>query len=583
MAVGAGFTRIVQQDLSAGMFPALAPELIPANGAFDITNGLLSEQNVCYRRGGSVYLASSAPNMPPRMLWSGLLEHGHQTILCTSTGSWKIESDGELKAIALTPPTVLIGSPTVFQGVLYLPGGVTWDGENAGTVHDTPYYATAGNRLLCGSGARIVVSNVPKREGEAPIFEETTLTPTLSTTENSAVVTVSTAAGVVVGMPILCGAASIPEGTTVKEISGTTLTLSAAAERTTSSVACSIGNANFLSLPEGVSITGMQGWRTSCVVFTTEGIWMIGGLDKELTDAAGNIQWTQDRYSADAVLWGETGVAGWKGGLVVPCKDDVWLMELGVSSEKSVAFRSISQAIQNVYRGYVAAGHKPGCAVVFNGHYFLPILGLDGETTIDMLVCRLEGISDAGKADTAWTRLRGYGADLAALATTVNDLEGPLIGATADAARVLSLAYFSPSAAVEDDANGESVPFEITTRSIPTGNLVPNLVAKLRVSYRMVAPPDTTIDVGFNGSAYGAEWGAFNWGEVDWVSGTGSFEDLGASIPPAKADPESVDPKIWHVGRKVRFARMRISLSGPASQLSIRAIELFVRLDGRAV
>lgn len=510
-------SRIVQQDLSGGMFPELAPELIPPNGAFDITNGLLNEQNVVVRRGGTNYYSSAPAGGPVRLLWSGYLKNGGlQTILCTATESFRVEPGGALHFIALAPPGAL-SQGTVFQGRLYVPGvnGRThvWDGANAaedGRASASPFYATAANRLVVGSGQRVSVSKIPAAEGEAVSWEETT---------------------------------------------------------------------NFLNLPEGVAITGMAGLRTSVVVFTSLGIWVIGGLaHKEITDSAGNIQWSQDRYSADAVLWGEPGLAAWKGGLVVPCKDDVWLMELGVTSEKHAPFRSISGPIRNLYRGYVTAGCHPGAAVVFNGHYFLPVMS--GDNVIDMLVCRLEGVGP--RAAPAWTHLKGYGAEIPALTSTVSDVEGPLIGATAGVARVLRLGYFTPGATVATDADGSAVPFEITTRSIPTGNLVPNTVLKARLSYRMVAGPATKIEIFFGETPYGPDWGEFAWADgSDWVAASGPFVSLGESVPPATADPEGVVPKTWRVSEKVRYARVRIVLNGPASQVSLRALELFVRPSGR--
>src|ERR1019366_1542032 len=199
-------------------------------------------------------------------------------------------------------------------------------------------------------------------------------------------------------------------------ISGTTITLSQKATLTAGPVAGTAGLDNYHQLPDGVQITGMEGLRTSCVVFTTEGIWVIGNVNKNLTDEEGNIQQTLDRYSADAVLWGNNGVAGWSGGLVVPCKDAVYLLELGVSSEKAAPFTPISGAILNVYRGYVAAGYKPGVAAVYRGHYFLPILS--GSTVIDMLVCRLDATGSKGGRTFPWTHLAGSGSALSALAVT---------------------------------------------------------------------------------------------------------------------------------------------------------------------
>lgn len=511
MATASGFARTVEEDLSRGMFPSLAPERIPKGGAFDITNGLLDEQNVVYRRGGTTYRCQT-PLGEPRMLWNGFLKHGGiQTLMAAGSFLYRILPSGTAEAVGIG--TAALTRAQVFEGVLYMPNRNTYNGEGkvelAENVPSALYFAVAGGRLLTGNGSRVSFCGVPKKEGEALVFAET----------------------------------------------------------------------DFHQLPGGVEIVGMQGLRTSCVVFTTEGIWVIGGLEKELTDAEGNIQQTLDVYSAQSVLWGNNGVAGWSGGLVVPCKDNIFLMELGVSSERAQPFVSISGAIQNVYRGYVAAGYKPGVAAVYRGHYFLPILS--GANVVDMLVCRLDATDGRGRRTSPWSHLKGSGALLPALAVT--DEETAFLGATAGVGRVLSLDYFEPSVAVENDADGSAIPFEITTRSIPTGSLNPNTIAKARLLYRLVAGPGTTIELAIVNSAYGAEWDEFNWDEGEWAEAFGPFSSLGASIPLAKADPEAQVPKIWPVGRKLRYARMKITLNGPASEASIRALELFVRSDGRII
>lgn len=502
-----GFVRLVEESLARGMFPSVAPERIPVGGAFDITNGLLDEDSVVYRRGGTTYKVAT-PLGAPRMLWSGLLRTPLvlRTLLATSSGLFDVET-GAL--IAGSPPAAALTRAQVLEGVMYLPGGVTFDGTSVGAISEKrAFYATAGGRLLAGEHGRVGFSQVPVNENDALTWAAT----------------------------------------------------------------------DFHQLPGGVQITGMQGLRTSCVVFTTEGIWVIGNLEKELTDEEGNVQQTLDLFSAGSVLWGNNGVAATAGGLVVPCKDNIYLMSLGVSSELAQSFVPISGAIENLYRGYVAAGYRPGVAAVYRGHYLLPILS--GESVVDMLVCRLDATDGRGRRTFPWSHLAGYGAQLPALAVT--DEEAAFLGATAGAGRVLRLSYFEPGSAVASDADGSTHPFSVTYRDILTGNLVDNLVGKARLSYRMVAGPDTRLELSFGSTSYGTEWGAFLWGGADWTSATGPFSSLGVAIPPAGADPDALFPKTWRVGRKVRYARMKVTLEGPApSQLSIRALETFVRLDGR--
>lgn len=492
--------RLVEEDLSRGMFPSVAPERIPAGGAFDITNGLLDEQNVVYRRGGTAY-SDQTPRGDPRFLWSGFLRNGQQTLFATDSGFFKSGAP-----IALTQPSALTRAQ-VFEGVLYLPGGITYDGSSASTISQkSAFYASAGGRLLAGEGSRISFSQVPTKENEALTWAET----------------------------------------------------------------------DYHQLPGGVQITGMEGFRTSCAVFTTEGIWIIGGLNRELTDAEGNIQQTLDRYSADAVLWGNNGIAGWSAGLVVPCKDNIWFMELGVSSEKAAPFIHIADPIQTTYREYVAAGYKPGVAAVHRGHYFLPIL--NGSSVVDLFVCRLDATNGKGRT-FPWTHLSGSGALLPALAVT--DEDSSLLGATAGLGRLLSLNYFEPSTVNGNDADGTTHQLSVTYRDILTGNLVPNLVAKLRLSYRMVATPEAAIVLYFGSTPYGAEWDEFDWDEAEWTEATGPFAELEGH---AKADPEALHPYTWRVGRKVRFARVKATTTGSGiGSVSLRSLELFTRSDGRVM
>lgn len=514
----AGLSRLVEGSLARGMFPSVAPENIPAGGAFDITNGLLDEDNVVYRRGGTSYLVST-PLGEPRLLWNGLLRvvdppDGSQLRTFIATDKGLFTGNGTM--VSGTAPTAALTRAQVLEGVMYLPGGVTFDGSKLGSIAEKrAFYATAGGRLLAGEGSRIGFSQVPAKENDALTWAET----------------------------------------------------------------------DFHQLPGGVQITGMQGLRTSCVVFTTEGIWVIGGLEKELTDAEGNVQQTLDLYSAGSVLWGNNGVASWTGGLVVPCKDNIFLMQLGVSSEKAQSFVSISSAIENLYRGYVAAGYTPGVAAVHRGHYFLPIL--NGTAVVDMLVCRLDATDGRGKRTFPWTHLAGYGAALPALAVTDEDVA--FLGATSAVGRILTLGYFTPGPALAADADGSTHPFSVTYRDILTGNLVRNLVAKARLSYHMSVGAGggaTELVMEFGSTSFGPTWGGTTWGGSVWVSATGPFAALGEAIPAATADPEALTPRTWRVGRKVRYARVKVSLSAPVtppSYLSIRALELFVRQDGRLI
>lgn len=91
----------------------------------------------------------------------------------------------------------------------------------------------------------VVGTNPPYSLGQFftifPLFGGVALTPTATTVEDSAVITVSSGNGIAVGNPIV--GAGIPVGATVVSISGTSVTLSEATTASASNVALQIWNA----------------------------------------------------------------------------------------------------------------------------------------------------------------------------------------------------------------------------------------------------------------------------------------------------------------------------------------------------
>lgn len=343
---------------------------------------------------------------------------------------------------------------------------------------------------------------------------------------------------------------------------------------------------DFHEIPGGIEVTGLVGLRSSAAVFTTGGIWIIGNLNRELTDEAGNVQQTLDLYSQNLVLWGDAGIASWEGALVVPTLEGVYLLSLGVTSEKPDSFVPVSAPIVDLYRSYVRSGYTVGQATVADNRYYLPILAAGD--VIDTLVCHLDmPIRGGGRA---WTRLQGYGAKMGALTTRITagasrtpELLGAQYGTDS---RVLNLLYSEPSANVTNDANGSKIAWSWTTRSYATGNLVRNLISKVRLRYQLVGPESPKIDMRANAEsdvppAGAATWGAFAWGDGSaWATpGAESFEPL-----PASEAPPSIDgavPHVWRPNKKRRFARFRFTSTASTSQLSIHSVEIFVRPDGR--
>lgn len=335
---------------------------------------------------------------------------------------------------------------------------------------------------------------------------------------------------------------------------------------------------DFHEIPAGAQIKGLEGLRDAVAVFTTQGIWVISNLGFDLTDADGNVQHRVDYYSRDVVLWGNSGVAGFAGGLVVPAMDAVWLVSLGVTSEVQVPFARISDPIASLYQEYVRAGYQPGQAAVYRSHYFLPIL--DGLRLVDMLVCKLN------LPGRPWTRLAGYGAQLTGLAVRSPQAvttAPALIGASATNGRVLDLHYLEPGATTAFDADGSAPDHFVEPRSYPTGNgFNRNTVLRLVADYQLV-PVNTAPVVEASWLSGRAPVGGSAWGSAAWGTGTWSASStetlLGGQAPP---DQFGLTPYAWHVGRRERLAHFRLRLVQPAAQMTLRSLRIDVRSNGRA-
>lgn len=101
----------------------------------------------------------------------------------------------------------------------------------------------------------------------------------------------------------------------------------------------------------------------------------------------------------------------------------------------------------------------------------------------------------------------------------------------------------------------------------PSSVLVPNAPV-IRAAIAADTPPvGTTI------------WGSFDWGVGAWASpATAGYEQLDGEAP---ADPSAGNPFPWPVRKKRRFVSFRFSCNDPAAGVAVKALELFVRPQGR--
>jgi len=77
-----------QRDFSAGMFRGVREDLIPPNGVYDATNGLLDSTGLIYKRGGSSYRNASAFGTSVQFVWDGYLTGGNQRTVIGTPSGW---------------------------------------------------------------------------------------------------------------------------------------------------------------------------------------------------------------------------------------------------------------------------------------------------------------------------------------------------------------------------------------------------------------------------------------------------------------------------------------------------------------
>lgn len=160
---------ISQANFASGMFRSGDPTQMPANAFYDGQNALLDRLGGVFKRGGSSYRSTATFGTGIRMIWDGWLSNGQNTIIGGPSGAGRLNGDGSVTALGGTE-AAKPGRPASFKGVLYLPGGKTYDGTTVGTAAKVAaFYAIAGNRLVAAEGSRVSFSKI----NEPGTFEAT--------------------------------------------------------------------------------------------------------------------------------------------------------------------------------------------------------------------------------------------------------------------------------------------------------------------------------------------------------------------------------------------------------------------------
>jgi hypothetical protein len=590
-----------QADFSAGMFRSLARHLIPENGCYDLVNLLLDEDGSAYKRGGTSFKSNAAFGSNLRWVWDGYLSPGRRTLFANADNFGVLAADDEtpvdLGGAGLSTPC----SGAVIGDLLFIDGGTIYAGSrksadySTGTVDVTLASATvtgtttawtanvdAGMLFRHGAERYYVVESV---DSDTQI----TLTePYQGATDTGEAYTL-TRLGDASSSPYQDADFYLTAGQRLLCLTGDTVTFSNGLDADGLTQPHVYTADDQWRLPGGVQILGGRVVRDTAFIFTTDGVWSISNLALDLTDAAGNLQQRLDRVNADMILWGHSGVASWRGAMIVPATDDVYLFD-GLSQPVS-----LSRSITPLLAEYVAAGYKPGGGTVFRNHYFLPILNSTAVPQ-DLLVCRLDRSSNSPVgAVYPWTRLAGHASDCCAFAVRVGAgttaRQPALFGASRETdAKVVTLTdVFNPLGLNKNDADGEPPEWRVITRDYQTGQgQNKNLVRRIRLRYGLedAATDNPTIQAYIaTGEPLdtGTFWGVADWGVDEWSDTTlGEFTLLSGSAEETLVDPYSWGPDAFTTGgSRTRFFRVRLQGTDASARAVVRSIELFIRPSGK--
>lgn len=590
-----------QEDFSAGEQRNVAPHLIDPRGAFEIDNGLLSDDGSIFKRGGSKAVSNAALGLHLRGVWDGWLQPGRRTFMAAS------DRFGVLAADGVTPVNLGGAGQTVpqparaLQDLLFIPPGLIYGGSRKGADYLTgKIKVTKGSSTVEGVGtaflANVDAGMLLRISGEdrvyvvAAVTSDTQLTIRDSYEGATAETTytlkrLETASGPYPTASIYAVTAqrliACDGNTVIFSESGKPHLLKATIPPQNTVVE------NRHEIEEGSSIIACESLGVDkALVFHTRGVTSIANLAASIVDALGASQHRIDKLSSDIIAWGAAGIAGYRNSLVVPAMDNVYLMD-GTSSPVP-----ISHSIAKSYQGYVAEGFVAGGAWVHRDHYFLPVLDASGEP-VDLFSVRLDRpYTSRGQAFFPWSTHSGAGAKVSA--GVVRSISAPgdvpaVYGACTDGKLINLATYFTPSAEVKADHDGTAALFTIATRDFPAGDFSIGRFRKLRLLYELEAEEvDDALVVAEVGTGIRKEaqprWDEVKWDEFQWAATDEEtqFELLEGGAPP-NAGPMSAlaqNAWDWYMNPRARFVRFRLHASAPVAKLTIRSLEIYVARQG---
>lgn len=575
---------LLQDDFSSGMW-RIAPHLIPASGAYRLENFLLDEDGSAYARRGTSMKSNAAFGATGlRMVWDGYLAGGQRTVFANAADFGVLAADDETPVNVGGPGLAGPVKPVAIDGLLFAGVSVYGGSRKTASYATGTVAATVGSTTVVGSGTSWV----------APVDAGMVLTlggrvfAVKSVTDNTHLelwrpFTGTSVSGQSYSLdPVAAVPASYNPGGTWA-VAGQRL-ISLLNDRIAMSHEFDSstwdGTDEWL-LPEGSSLLGGASIGDQLLAFTTAGVWGLGNLAYDLTDATGNVQQSLHQMNQDLVLWDQAGLATWESALVAPCVNGIWL--LSSSSQKL-----LSASITPLIAKYVGMGYRLGQATVHRSCYLLPILD-SGGSPVDLLVCRLDRPTQVrGFGEVwPWTNWAGAGAQVAALDVRVlraASRQPLLLGADRTAgSRVISYAPFEPDGKGTDH-DGTVPAWEFVSRSIPTGGKIQNLnmVKWLRARYELIAP--TTVAMVQAAAGSEAKPAMVTWGNFVWGDGSKWQDQEGLGFASLSPDgPEADGDRLvkWKVTRNLRFFKAKLASDDECQRFVLRAFEMTVRPSGR--
>jgi hypothetical protein len=358
-----------QDDFGGGIYSG---RKAPADTVYDLVNGMINDEGLVYRRGGSAYYSTSnALASITGMIASYLPAPAANRVMIT-TAAARYVLDGTLAPVA-SPFTNAIGSrPTTIGNYMIFVGNAATNQVvfYAGSLKSAQYTTgtvtvTAGSATVTGSGtswsANVDAGMILTSGLQSAVVKKVTSNTALTLTDSWAGSTAAGAAysldaessGLLFGFGagrsyVAAGGSGSPR---LMYGIGNRVYFSERGENGT------LSETDYHQMPGNAFVIGMEGRGDSVWVFTTAGVWVIGNLSFDPIDAYGNIQHTVEQVSKDVILWDDFGIAGFSGGVVIPCVDDVFV------ATPDFSLTAITGRIRPLYRSYVKAGYQLGMAI----------------------------------------------------------------------------------------------------------------------------------------------------------------------------------------------------------------------------